>query len=83
MFVRSSIELSKLLKNQRKKLNLTQKEVGERVGIKQKTISALENNAENMKLNTLFRVLSALETEMNLIPHSNQIDHPSEWQEEW
>lgn len=82
MLIHSPYELALFIKNQRKNLKLSQKEVGELVGLKQKTISAIENNAENVKLSTLFRILSALEMELKI--ESRKVDKAvDQWKEEW
>ena len=61
MFVNSPKELALLVVNQRKKLGLTQAQVGDKVGLKQKTISAFENNPATVKLSTAFLIISSLE----------------------
>ncbi|MDX1836680.1 helix-turn-helix domain-containing protein [Legionella taurinensis] len=76
-------ELAILLRDQRKKLQLTQKEMGERVGLKQKTISALENNPENASIRTLQRVLAALEMDMQLTPKNAADETKMQWDNEW
>ncbi|QRN04256.1 helix-turn-helix domain-containing protein [Legionella sp. MW5194] len=76
-------ELAILLRERRKKLQLTQKEMGERVGLKQKTISALENNPENASIRTLQRVLAALEMDMQLTPKNAADETKMQWDNEW
>ena len=83
MFIRSPAEFSLLIKDQRKKLKLTQAEVGERVGLKQKTISAIENAAENVKLSTVFRILSALELDIKSSLKSETNKKAKGWVDEW
>ena len=68
MLIHSPHELALAIKNRRKQLNLTQEAVSDLVGLKQKTISAIENNPDNIRLSTLFRVLAALETDLNIQP---------------
>ncbi|WP_058535661.1 helix-turn-helix domain-containing protein [Legionella saoudiensis] len=80
--IHSPAELSLLIKNQRKKLKLSQAEIGELVGLKQKTISAIENIPENVKLSTAFRILSALDLEVKILPKSIE-KATNEWAEEW
>jgi HTH-type transcriptional regulator/antitoxin HipB len=52
--------------SQRKKLKLSQLEVGKLVGLSQKTISAFENKPESTQLGALFRILSALNLDITL-----------------
>jgi DNA-binding XRE family transcriptional regulator len=51
---------SELLKDRRKELKLTQKQLAERVGKKREYISALEKGKTDMKLSTFFNLANAL-----------------------
>lgn len=83
MLIRSPKELALLIINQRKKQKLSQAEVGNLVGLKQKTISAFENKPERTKLETFFMILSAVNLDLTLIA-KDKIDYiKSEWNEEW
>ena len=81
--IHSPADLSLLIKNQRKKLKLSQAEVGELVGFKQKTISAIENTPKSVKLSTVFRVLSALDLEMKISTQKEAEKTTTQWVEEW
>lgn len=83
MFIRSPKELALQMIRQRKKLKLSQTDVGKRVGLKQKTISAFENKPESTKLETLFLILSAVNLDMNVTPKDEKIEDKNPWQEEW
>lgn len=53
----------------RKKLKLTQKQLGEKVGVKQSVIFELEQGSANITLRTLVRMARALETDLReLLP---------------
>ena len=82
MFVRSPKELALFIISQRKKLKLSQTGVSNLVGLKQKTISGFENNPGSTKLETLFRILSALNLDIEIV---SKDDAPSKtrWKEEW
>ena len=56
----SSKDLGVLLRNVRKQQGITQAELGRRVGLDQKRVSLLENGNPNCRLDSLFRLLSAL-----------------------
>jgi HTH-type transcriptional regulator / antitoxin HipB len=58
--VMSSKELGIMLRDLRKKQGLTQTELGRRVGLDQKKVSLIENGNPNVRLDTLFRLLSSL-----------------------
>lgn len=83
MYVRSAKELALLVISRRKKLKLSQAEVANLVGLKQKTISAFENKPEGTKLNTLFLILSAVKLDITALAKDKAITSQSQWQEEW
>lgn len=83
MFVRSPKELALLVIHQRKKLKLSQSEVANLVGLKQKTVSAFENKPEGTKLSTLFQILSAVRLDLSALTKNQSTQTESNWQEEW
>ena len=83
MLVRSPKELALLVINQRKKLKLSQAEVANLVGLKQKTISAFENKPEGTKLETLFQIISAVNLDVSVLAKDKTTTIDSQWKEEW
>lgn len=83
MLARSPKELALFISNQRKKLKLSQAEVGKRVGLKQQTISEFENNPEGTKLSTLFHILSAVNLDIKILTKNNVSLTKTKWTEEW
>jgi len=83
MLTRSPKELALLVSNQRKKLKLSQTEVANLVGLKQKTISAFENKPEGTKLETLFHILSAVKLDITVLAKDKATITESQWKEEW
>ena len=83
MFVSSPKELALLVINQRKKLKLSQAEVGKLVGLKQQTISEFEIRPESTQIDTLFRILSALKLDIMLPPKDEKLTKKTKWKEEW
>jgi len=85
MLIHNPKELALFVKEYRKKQKLTQGAAGYSVGIKQATVSAFENKPESTKIETLFRILSAVGVEL----HVNGKDKESierlnqPWTEEW
>ncbi len=75
--------LALLVSNQRKKLKLSQADVGELVGLKQTTISAFENKPERTKLETFFRILSAVNLDLALLDKNKVNKIKTQWKEEW
>jgi len=77
-------ELALRIMAQRKKLGLTQAEAADLVGLKQKTISAIENHPERVRVDTLLRVLSAINLDLQLIDKEDKLKSIKEsWKEEW
>jgi len=85
MLIHSPKELALLVSNQRKKLKLSQADVGQSVGLKQQTISAFENKPESTKLETLFQILSAVNLDITITPkiQDKKAEIKSRWKEEW
>lgn len=83
MLIRSPKELALLAISQRKKLKLSQAEVGNLVGLRQKTISAFENKPGSTQLDTLFRILSALNLNIKVISKDETAITKTQWKEEW
>ena len=81
MFIRAPKELALFVINERKKRKLSQAAIGDLVGLKQQTISAFEKKPESTKLDTLFRILSAVNVDMNLFSKNNT--QKSKWKQVW
>lgn len=61
---RTPQQLAQMLRAQRKRMGITQGAAGAGVGLLPKTISALELRPEGSSIESLFRLLSALNLEM-------------------
>ncbi|MBP9763969.1 MAG: helix-turn-helix domain-containing protein [Gammaproteobacteria bacterium] len=83
MLIHTPKDLALMVIDQRKKLKLSQSQVGALVGVKQTTISAFENKPENTKLETLFNILSAVNLEINLSGKDKSLTTETPWKEEW
>ncbi len=83
MYIRSPKELALLVMNQRKKLKLSQAEVGKLVGLKQQTISDFEIKPESTKLSTLFYILSAVNLDIKLLAKDDPARTETQWKGEW
>ena len=78
--------LANAVRDQRKAQNITQSDTAKLVGIKQTTVSAFENTPEGTKLDTLFKLLAALDLELHVQPHNSNAEIQSsnqQWNEEW
>lgn len=86
MKLNNSTELADYIKLQRKKQNRTQTDVAEHVGLKQKTISGMENSAGSSRIDTLFKIAHELGLSVELTPkRETYIDKSNKlsWDQEW
>jgi len=67
----TSSQLANVLKSRRKALQCTQKEIGSRVGLLPKTVSALESEPDRCGVESLRKLLSALNLEIILVPRDD------------
>jgi len=65
--------LGQALRAERKHKGMSQKVVGHSVGMEQHTISKIEKGNPGTELNTLFRLLAALELELTLQPRQKPV----------
>ena len=56
--------IGKAIKQTRQERNMTQEELGKLIGVQRTQISRLENNANNVTLDTLMRVFAALKAKV-------------------
>jgi HTH-type transcriptional regulator / antitoxin HipB len=68
MRVNSIKELAVVLQNQRLSLDISQSQLAELACTRQATVSNFENNPAQAKIETLFKLLSALELELEVRP---------------
>ena len=61
---RTPKQLGPILRSIRVERGLTQKEAGAKVGLKQSTVSAIESDSARTSVDTLYKLLSALELEL-------------------
>ncbi|GJA77872.1 MULTISPECIES: helix-turn-helix domain-containing protein [Aeromonas] len=75
--------LAAAVRDQRKISKLTQAEAAKLVGIKQTTVSDFELRPESTKLETLFKLLSALDLELHVVKRGSTLDDNKVWDREW
>lgn len=77
-------QLSALIKSYRRKHRVTQAEIAQLIGLRVATISDFENKPESCKLATFFKILAALQLQLDISPR-DQVSEPdqSSWQEGW
>ena len=76
---RTPQQLGQALRSRRKTLNLSQTQVGSKVGMKQDTVSQLEIRTASSTVGTLFKALSALGLEMVVREKARAADSSQEW----
>ena len=57
--------LGDMIRTARKEQNLTQEELGEKIGVQKAQISKLENGASNVTISTILKVFEALKAKVN------------------
>lgn len=77
LVIRSTEAMGSSLREARLSLGLTQLELGRRTGLRQATISRLENG-EGGTLESLFKLLSALKMDLRLEPRSTDLPDPDD-----
>ena len=77
--VYSPKSLGNTIKRQRKAKKLSQKAAGAAFKLDQTTISSIEQGAPGTRLETLFRILAALDLEMIIKPKKNTIKNGDNW----
>jgi HTH-type transcriptional regulator / antitoxin HipB len=93
MKVTNSKQLSAYIKDTRLNLAQSQSKVAKKVGIRQDTVSSFEQNPDSTKLETLFKILSALNLELEVKVRNSELSAQQQddktlandkaWQEEW
>ncbi|MBA0219641.1 MULTISPECIES: helix-turn-helix domain-containing protein [Pectobacterium] len=88
MKITNSKQLSSYLKDVRITQKLSQGKVASKVGIRQDTVSSFEQHPDSTKLETFFKILSALNLELtvtlrNVDTTNNEASVASSWKEEW
>ncbi|MFO9703718.1 helix-turn-helix domain-containing protein [Legionella pneumophila serogroup 1] len=73
MIISSAKDLALYLNDRRKQLKMSQSEVADLVGLKQDTISKFENSPDNRRIDTLFRILSALNLNISLVEKGRKL----------
>ena len=64
-------QLGHAIRRARRAKGMTQKDINSRTNLRIATISSLENGDAGTQLRTIFRVLEALELEIDLLPRQN------------
>lgn len=66
--IRSPGQLGNLIQQARLQRGMTQKDLADRIGTYQKTVSGIENGNSGARLDTMFSLLAALDMDLQLVP---------------
>lgn len=83
MNITSTKMLANALRNERKKRKLSQSKTAETMGLKQSTVSEFENHPDGTRLETLFKLLAALDLELQIAPRNSDPQDKTSWDQEW
>lgn len=64
MICRSATQLAAAIRRRRKEINMTQAELGEKTGLRQATINAVEKGEPGTQIDTIFKILAVLDMEL-------------------
>lgn len=71
---RTPKQIGTTIRRNRKRLGMSQSELGDRVGLRQETISLIETGNPATRLDTMLSVLAALELEFRIAARSRGSD---------
>ncbi len=77
--IRNTKELGEAIRQARKNKDLRQVDVAQRASVRQALVSELENGATTAKLDTVVRVLAALDLDLSIVPRRKARFDPSEY----
>lgn len=85
MLIHSPKDLAAYCRDLRKARGLSQTEVAQEMVIRQDTVSKFEIRPDNVRPDTLFRLLSALELEVHLVPKGDYVmeGENEQWSVPW
>jgi HTH-type transcriptional regulator/antitoxin HipB len=83
MRITSPQMLSQALRDARIQRKLSQQATASQTGMKQTTVSAFENHPDGTRIETLFKLLSALDLELHLAKRDSEPDKSQGWDQEW
>jgi len=78
--ISSAKALGRIIRDRRKSMGLTQALAGKMVGVHQPTISEVERGERDVKIDTLLKLISALQLELLVQPIGSKETH---WEDIW
>jgi len=85
MLIHTPTDLANFYRDQRKLHRISQTTIAQEISLRQDTVSKFELKPDNVRLDTLFRLLSALNLELHLVPkgQSGSDSNKTGWNEPW
>ncbi len=86
MLIKSPSDLAGYFRDQRKQHHVSQSTIAEETALRQDTISKFELKPDNVRLDTLFRLLASLELELHIAPKDKASivsEKQTGWTEQW
>ena len=77
--IRSNKDLGAAIRLARKQQNLRQVDVAQKASVRQALVSDIENGATTAKLDTVIRVLAALDLDLSVVPRQTTGFDPTEY----
>jgi HTH-type transcriptional regulator / antitoxin HipB len=77
--IRTPTQLKEALRSARQAQGLNQSDFGQKVGLSQERVSAIENHPERVTTDQLLTILMALGMEIVIRPRSSQSNPPASW----
>lgn len=79
MIVRNEKQLGALIRTARKKKGWRQVDLARQASMRQQLISELENGASSSRLDTILKILAALELDLDVVNRRSPSFEPSEY----
>lgn len=83
MIAHTPIDVARILKDERKRAEKSQGVVAACAGVRQTTVSKVEQHPDNTRLETLFSLLAALDLELEIKRKTVQQDRSVAGDESW
>ncbi|MGB7934662.1 MAG: helix-turn-helix domain-containing protein [Gammaproteobacteria bacterium] len=77
--IRNNKELGEALRQARTEKDLRQVDIARKAGVRQALVSDLENGATTAKLDTVLKLLAALDMDLSVIPRRKAAFDPTEY----
>jgi HTH-type transcriptional regulator/antitoxin HipB len=77
--IRNNKDLGEAIRRARKNMDLRQVDVAQKASVRQALVSDLENGATTAKLDTVIRVLAALDMDLSIVPRHKAGFDPTEY----